>query len=98
MRGEINSWAIRFCFHQFQHNLFSVNPSISKVKNIGFDEFSTNTNLNLDRFKVDFDISEIQKFVFKKNVKCEALIIKQFIYPNSLKVRIYHKFISLLTK
>lgn len=36
MTGEINSWAIRFCYAQFKNKSYDVLPKISKVKNIGF--------------------------------------------------------------
>lgn len=40
-RGRIDSWAIRFCFSQFQHKQYAVFPRISLVRNIGQDGSGT---------------------------------------------------------
>ena len=41
MEGEIDSWAIRSCYSQFKHNMYTVYPVKSKVKNIGFSGSGT---------------------------------------------------------
>lgn len=98
MKGIINSWAIRFCFHQFQNNLFSVHPAISKVQNAGFAEKNaTNTVHKYNRFQSEFDTSESVHFNFDKEVQLEKDIIKQFIKDNSIKVRIMNKIWNLIS-
>lgn len=42
--GKINSWAIRWCYHQYKNNFYSVYPVVSKVKNGGFNELASNSN------------------------------------------------------
>ena len=37
MRGRIDSWAIRFCYSQFEQNRYAVCPRVSLVRNIGQD-------------------------------------------------------------
>jgi hypothetical protein len=37
MRGEVDSWAIRWCYALFKHDAFCVQPIKSYVNNIGFD-------------------------------------------------------------
>lgn len=98
MQGTINSWAIRFCYHQFQNNLFSVHPAISKVQNAGFAEKNaTNTVHKYNRFQSEFDTSESVHFNFDKEVQLEKDIIKQFIKDNSIKVRIMNKIWNLIS-
>jgi hypothetical protein len=98
MQGIINSWAIRFCFHQFQNNLLSVHPAISKVQNAGFAEKNaTNTVHKYNRFQSEFDTSESVHFNFDKEVQLEKDIIKQFIKDNSIKVRIMNKIWNLIS-
>jgi hypothetical protein len=46
MTNRVDSWAIRWCYHQFKFNLLTVFPSKSKVVNIGFGEAATNTKEN----------------------------------------------------
>lgn len=41
MRGERDSWAIRFCYSQSKQNKYTVYPKISLIKNIGFDGSGT---------------------------------------------------------
>lgn len=41
MRGERDSWAIRFCYAQSKQNRYAVYPSVSLVHNIGFDGSGT---------------------------------------------------------
>lgn len=43
MRGKINSWAIRFCYAMFNHNMYTVLPISTKIKNIGRDGSGTHT-------------------------------------------------------
>jgi hypothetical protein len=91
MNNKIDSWAIRLSFHQFKHNLYSIHPFISKIKNIGFSLDATNTISNYNRFKTDLDSSLKTNFLFPMNPYLEENIIKQFIRPFSLRTRIYHK-------
>ena len=41
MRGEVDSWAIRFCYEQFKRNAVTINPTISRVRNMGIDGSGT---------------------------------------------------------
>lgn len=41
-RGEVNSWAIRWCYQQFKEGMVTVFPKLSKVNNIGVDGSGTN--------------------------------------------------------
>ena len=40
--GKIDSWAVRWCYHLFTHQLLTVYPRISRAQNIGFDGSGTN--------------------------------------------------------
>jgi len=92
-KGLINSWAIRFCFHQFQMGLFSVHPAISKVDNIGInDSFAENTRIKSNRFKTIIDKSLNYDFHFENTPYLNDDIIKQFKRPNSFINRFISKF------
>ena len=41
MQGKVDSWAIRFCYEQFKQNKVTINPTISRIKNIGIDGSGT---------------------------------------------------------
>src|SRR5690606_27310464 len=43
--GEIDSWAIRWAYNQYKNGSLTAYPILSKIKNTGFSEQSTNTNI-----------------------------------------------------
>jgi len=97
MEGKLNSWAIRFCFHQFQYSLFSVHPAVSKIQNIGIsDALATNTNQKFNRFSSTLDNSGNESFDFDKEISLDPIVIKQFIKDNSIKARILNKLLNLI--
>jgi hypothetical protein len=97
MQGNIDSWAIRFCFHQFQNNLFSVYPSISKIQNLGFaDKSATNTLHKYNRFRSEFDFTNNLIFNFDGEVKLKQELIRQFIRDNSIKMRLLNKVLNFI--
>lgn len=96
MQNKIDSWAIRFSFHQFEYKLFSVHPAISKVENIGLSEKdATNTVQKYNRFKSSFDTTELSVFNFNNDVQLNSLIIKQFTRNNSIRARILNKIFNV---
>lgn len=42
VNGEINSWAIRWCYQESRENMFTVYPVKSRIRNIGCDNSGTN--------------------------------------------------------
>jgi hypothetical protein len=96
MEGKLNSWAIRFSLHQFQHQLFSVHPAVSKIHNIGIsDAQATNTNQKFNRFTSTLDNSGNEAFAFKNQISLDAKVIKQFKNDNSIEARIMSKLLNL---
>ena len=99
MQGKINSWAIRWCYHQFKYDLYSVHPFVSKIDNIGFNSpDASNTKEKYSRYKTNLDNGEKNEFRFSKNSHLEKKIIQQFTSPYSLKNRIKYKIINLIFK
>lgn len=92
MRGVINSWAIRWCYHQFKSNLYSVHPFMSKIQNVGFNSSeASNTKEKYNRYKTVLDNSEKKEFTFSNEIKVQSEIIAQFIKPFSLSTRLIYK-------
>lgn len=46
MQGRIDSWAIRFCYEQFKQDKITVNPTVSRIRNIGFDGTGTHGGIS----------------------------------------------------
>jgi len=98
MTGKLDSWAIRWCYHQFKNDLYTVYPITSKIKNIGFNEDATHTNNNglATRFETKLDISNQLQFNWDNNVLTKKRFIKDFIKPYSIKKRIFFKIKNIL--
>ena len=91
--GLINSWAIRYNFHQFNYNLFSVHPSLSKIKNIGMNDiYAENTIRSNHRFSTNLDNTNNTFFEFEPTPILNPNIIKQFTSAHSISSRIINKF------
>ena len=72
LRGNIDSWAIRFCYHQFQNNMVTVYPSVSKARNIGFKKNATHTS-GSSRFSTNLESGKKREFLFENAAKFEAV-------------------------
>ncbi|WP_416448242.1 glycosyltransferase family 2 protein [Leeuwenhoekiella sp. A2] len=95
MQGEINSWAIRWCYHQFKHGLYSVYPTTSKIQNIGLSDLNaTHTNEKFNRFKTILQTNKSDSFIFSNNIVLDTKVIKQFVKPYSLLIRIKYKLLN----
>lgn len=57
MQGKIDSWAIRFCYEQFKQNKVTVNPTVSRIKNIGLDGTGTHGGIS-EKWKVHLNEKE----------------------------------------
>jgi hypothetical protein len=86
MRGEMDSWAIRWCYHQFKMQQMTVFPMRSKIQNIGFGDNATHTKFN--RFATILDDSNQMNFKMPEEVIRHRQILKAFRATNSLLVRI----------
>lgn len=96
MNGKMDSWAIRWCYHQFKQNLFTVYPTTSKVKNIGFSDGATHTIEHFfSRYATNLDQS--RKILFKlKDPYFDKDIIDQFTSHYSLLSRAKYKFLNII--
>jgi hypothetical protein len=76
MDGQMDSWAIRWCYSQFKDSSYTVYPLRSKVQNIGYDgsgthcESSTTRNVSLDSFN--------QTESFPDQIELNEEILKEF--------------------
>ncbi|WP_432709240.1 sugar transferase [Pedobacter sp.] len=96
MIGKINSWAIRWCYHQFKTQQFTVYPVLSKVLNIGNGHGATNTRDGFSRFKTNLDTTNKISFSFKENVQLEEYYLSQFLKQFSVFTRVKFKVLNML--
>ena len=96
MEGKINSWAIRWCYNQFKKDMYTVNPAVSKIINIGFTEEATHTKEKFDRFKTVLDAGNATAFNFLTENRLDPEIISQFTKTYSIGTRIKYKLLNSL--
>lgn len=76
MRGERDSWAIRFCYSQSKNDMYTVYPKTTLIMNIGFDGSGTHCQndkqMRDDRFEFRY-----KEYRFG-DVKLNAAIVKEF--------------------
>jgi hypothetical protein len=95
MSGKIDSWAIRFCYHQYKNNLYDVFPTVSKVKNLGFGDNATHSKEGGFRFKTKLDNTDKTSFVLQKSIKPSLLLLFQFYGHNSFTIRFISKILEI---
>lgn len=95
MRGEIDSWAIRWTYHQYKNNMLSVFPRKSLVFNGGFDEFATHTKGSAKRYIPQLDESMNTSFNLSKKIYLDPIVQKSFQRKMSIKSRIISKLQTL---
>lgn len=59
MKGEIDSWGIRWCYTHFKHGAYCLVPVTSKIKNIGFDNSGTHCALS-GKYDVPLDDGTVE--------------------------------------
>jgi hypothetical protein len=88
--GRIDSWAIRWCYHQWKHNLLTVFPTCSKVQSIGFGENATHTK-GARRFDTTLDQGELTSFRFDPRPAVDQRLAKEFRERFSISTRLRDK-------
>ncbi|RYF97896.1 MAG: glycosyltransferase [Chitinophagaceae bacterium] len=98
MNNKINSWAIRFVYHQFRQNMYTVFPLVSKIKNIGWDNNATNTSQRFNRFDTTLDSENKNTFRFKPDPDLNPVLVNQFKRPFGLFQRGLYKILNSFSK
>jgi len=97
-KGLIDSWAIRFVYHQYKHNYLDVFPIVSKVQNNGFSAEATHTKFKSVRFETQLDVSEQCDFTFLDTIEEDKSVTNQFYNHYSFTNRIKDKLLQILWK
>jgi hypothetical protein len=92
--GKVDSWAIRWVYHQFKHSMYSVYPIDSKVRNIGFGERATHTSQLYNRFDTVLDSSQKSTFNFNPDPGLDRYFIQKFISRYGLLQRAVYKVLN----
>jgi hypothetical protein len=98
MAGKINSWAIRWCYHQFKKDLYTVFPQVSRVRNIGFTPEGTHTVDHFNRFDTLLDESSSTDFQFSDDITLDKNIFRQFYSKYSVITRIRYRLLNSIAR
>lgn len=93
--GRNQSWAIRFCFNQFQQNGLSLFPITSKVANKGFDGEGTNCR-RWSRFKFDWDMSGKKVFSFPESFLIDKNLHRSAMVYHGKLLRIWSRLMYMI--
>jgi hypothetical protein len=96
MTGKLDSWAIRWFYHQFKTGGLTLYPLGSKIYNDGFDEFATHTNGSEKRYLPYLDKKHDMNFDFPEVVAISKEYQKRFQSKMGLIARIRSKIESFL--
>lgn len=94
MNNDIDSWAIRFCYHQFKHDKLTVMPRVSKVRNIGLNDRATNTKFRSREYSTILDIGTESQFYFSNSINVNDKINKQFRFYYSKYFKLKHRILN----
>jgi hypothetical protein len=95
--GEIDSWAIRWCYQQFKTNSYCAYPTISKIVNVGFNDTATNSN-SYNRYASQLDTGAKLNFNFPIAVEENKKFLKISTDFFSYRSRIIGKLKTYLYK
>lgn len=76
MRGERDSWAIRFCYSQSKYDMFTVYPRVSLIRNIGFDGTGTHCQNEIQERKINFEPEYVE--IRLENISLNKMILREF--------------------
>ncbi len=76
MRGERDSWAIRFCYAQFVNDRYTVYPRVSLVRNIGNDGSGTHCG-DLGQMVEEFKTDEVVELIIESPM-IDKKILREF--------------------
>lgn len=98
MQGRIDSWAIRWFYHQFRVGGLTLYPVHSKVFNAGFDEFATHTTGSQKRYIPDIDVEGKTSFFFPAKVSITPGFQALFRKRMGIMARVRSKLQTILSK
>jgi len=98
VNGNIDSWAIRWFYNQFQRGGLTLYPVKSKINNLGFGEDATHTTGSNKRYIPAFDNSSKKDFDFPEHVEIDVFFQKRFQKRMGIVARIRSKIETVLMK
>lgn len=96
-QGKNKSWAIRFCFTQFLQDKVSLFPTISKVRNAGFDGEGTNCK-KWSRFKCTYDEVGKKAFKYPPQIELNKYFHKSILSYRTVWIRLWSRIMNFINR
>ncbi|MFD2934151.1 glycosyltransferase family protein [Spirosoma flavum] len=91
MTGKLDSWAIRWFYHQLKIHGLTVYPTLSKVYNNGFDKDATHNTGSSKRYQPLMDSEYRKQFIFPDEIHPNTFYQNQFKKKMGIRARIISK-------
>lgn len=98
MEGRLDSWAIRWFYHQFKVGGLTLYPVFSKIYNAGFDAFATHTTGSEKRYIPALDMERKTTFIFPTDVAITGLFQQLFKRRMGIGARIQSKLQTIVSR
>ncbi len=98
MTSNLDSWAIRWFYNQFQKNGITLYPVKSKILNNGFGREATHTKGSVKRYIPDLDKANKAEFNFNQKMEVTTIFQKKFITKMGYFSRIKSKIQTLFSR
>jgi len=98
VNGLIDSWAIRWFYHQYKVGGLTLYPVYSKVRNNGFDEYATHTKGGAYCFARSLDEEQLTAFKFPSAIEPNKFYQKQFQQKMGIIERIKYRLNNIIRK
>lgn len=98
MSGTLDSWAIRWFFHQFKVKGLTIYPLWSKVFNNGFDKDATHTSGAVRRYLPALDVEGKTNFVLPEVIGVTSRFQSRFSRKMGVGARIISKLETIFQK
>jgi hypothetical protein len=96
MSGQLDSWAIRWFYHQYKVQGLTLYPILSKVYNDGFDELATHTRGSNQRYRPLLDETGATSFRMPDTAAITNLYQRRFQKKLGIRARILSKYQTLI--
>jgi len=96
MSGQLDSWAIRWFYHQYKVQGLTLYPILSKVYNDGFDELATHTRGSSQRYRPLLDETGATSFRMPDVAAITNLFQRRFQKKLGIRARILSKYQTLI--
>ncbi len=98
MEGSLDSWAIRWFYHQFKVDGITLFPLYSKVYNDGFDTDATHTTGSNKRYLPLLDKKNSLNVQFPKRIEVDEKYQNLFLRRMGIKARVFSRLETLFIK